>query len=122
MPTYSFKCKEHGSFEKSQKVRDLTGYYPCPKCQVEAKQVILFAPSLDIEGMADAGCPGAFETSGDRMTERHLEADRAGDWASRDSIEFTDSAGEDRQGDFMKAFEQKVKEADGKLDTIKNTG
>jgi len=63
---------------------------------------------LDTEGMADAGCPSAFFKSGDRMTERHLSADRAGDWASRDSIEFTDSAGEDRKGDFLKAFAAKV--------------
>jgi putative FmdB family regulatory protein len=120
MPTYDYRCDDCGDFEMLQKIAD-HGWATCPTCDTIAKQILTRPPSLDIEGMADAGCPGAFETSGDRMTKRHQDADRAGDWASRDSTEFTDSVGEDRKGDFMKAFEQKVKESDGKLDTIKNT-
>ena len=108
MPLYDFKCPEHGYFEEQQRLPDHTGFASCLICGQEVKQVQIKAPGLDIEAMADAGMPGAFETSGDRMTERHKSADRAGDWASRDSIEFTDSAGEDRQGDFMKAFADKV--------------
>ncbi len=108
MPLYDFRCKEHGPFEVQQRLPDHTGAHECPTCAALCKQVHFHAPSLDTEAMADAGMPGAFEKSGDRMTERHLSADRAGDWASRDSIEFQDSAGEDRQGDFLKAFAAKV--------------
>lgn len=111
MPTYSYTCPEHGHFEKVQKIADHKTCV-CLECHVECYQIITHAPMLDTEGMADAGCPSAFWKSGDRMTERHLSADRAGDWASRDSIEFTDSAGEDRKGDFMKAFAKKVAETE----------
>ena len=95
MPLYDYRCPDHGEFDVRQCVANRkTGH--CPVCGVESPQVMIHAPHLDIEGMADAGCPGAFETSGDRMTKRHIDADRAGDWASRDSIEFGDSAGESR--------------------------
>lgn len=43
----------------------------CPTCGYESKQVILRAPRPLIEQMANAGCPGAFHTSGDRMEKRH---------------------------------------------------
>jgi len=112
MPLYDFFCKDHGWFERQQRLPDHTGYYKCPQCEELAKQIHIKAPGLDIEAMADIGMPGAFETSGDRMTKRHKDADRAGDWASRDSIEFEDSAGEDRQGDFLKAFDRKVAETE----------
>ena len=111
MPLYDYKCVKHGYFEKRQKVK-YHAFGDCPVCGVEVGQVQLKPPSLDIEAMADIGMPGAFETSGDRMTKRHMDADRAGDWASRDSIEFNDSAGEDRKGDFMKAYAAKVEAAD----------
>ncbi len=107
MPTFSYRCENCGSFEKFQKIIDHK-FAMCDYCDVMCNQIITHAPMLDTEGMADAGCPSSFFKSGDRMTERHLSADRAGDWASRDSIEFTDSAGEDRKGDFLKAFAQKV--------------
>jgi hypothetical protein len=32
------------------------------------------APVVDVEGLADAGCPGALETSGNRMVKRHKAA------------------------------------------------
>ena len=111
MPLYDYKCKEHGYFEFRQPVK-FHAFGPCPTCKAEVAQVLVTPPSLDIEAMADVGMPGAFEVSGDRMTKRHQDADRAGDWGSRDSIEFTDSAGEDRKGDFMKAFAAKVAETD----------
>jgi putative FmdB family regulatory protein len=71
---YDFKCEEHGVFEAKQSVADHTGYFECPTCGQQSKQVILKAPGLDVEGMADAGCPGAFMSSGDRMTKRHNKA------------------------------------------------
>lgn len=36
--------------------------------------MILSAPRPLVEAMADAGCPGAMHTSGDRMTKRHYDA------------------------------------------------
>ena len=71
---YDFKCTEHGVFEIKQSLSDHTGQYKCPTCGDESKQVVLSAPKLDVEGMADAGCPGAFFTSGDRIEKRHTKA------------------------------------------------
>jgi putative FmdB family regulatory protein len=101
MPLYDYRCNHCGDFEERRRIADRK-WGVCPRCFEFAPQVITHAPNLDIEGMADAGCPGAFETSGDRMTKRHLDADRAGDWASRDSVEFGDSAGVDRKEEFLK--------------------
>ncbi len=95
MPLYDYRCSQHGEFEVRQKV-SWRKRAVCPRCRALCKQIMIHAPHLDIEGMADAGCPGAFETSGDRMTNRHRDADRAGDWASRDSTEFADSVGVER--------------------------
>lgn len=73
MPLYDYKCEEHGYFtQKNAMVDHAKGV--CPTCDNPSKQVILSAPGLDIEAMADIGMPGAFETSGDRMTKRHKEA------------------------------------------------
>jgi putative FmdB family regulatory protein len=105
MPTYNFKCATHGIFEEVMKISDLEwtkNKSPCPTCGDWCNQVIITPPMLDTEGMADAGCPGAFETSSDRMTKRHKDADKAGDWASRDSTEFGDSVGEDRLASIRK--------------------
>ncbi len=102
MPRYDYKCPEHGYFECRQRVED-HAWAMCVKCTKPAKQVVLQAPGLDIEAMADCGMPGAFERSGDRMTKRHRDADKAGDWASRDSTEFADTAGVDRKTEYLKS-------------------
>jgi putative FmdB family regulatory protein len=73
MPRYDYKCEEHGYFEQKNYMADHAKGV-CPTCGKASKQVLRGAPTLDIEGMADAGCPGAFETSGNRMTKRHREA------------------------------------------------
>jgi putative FmdB family regulatory protein len=73
MPIYDYKCEEHGYFEQKNSMADRAKGV-CPTCKSAAKQVILGAPKPLIEAMADAGCPGAFETSGNRMTKRHKEA------------------------------------------------
>jgi len=101
MPLYDYRCQAHGTFDCRQAISNRARAF-CPDCGKACKQVMIHAPHLDIEGMADAGCPGAFDTSGDRMTKRHQDADRAGDWASRDSTEFGDSAGVDRKAEFLK--------------------
>ena len=73
MPVYDYSCEKHGTFELTQKMKDhATGI--CPECGTTCKQVMLGAPLPLIEAMADAGCPGAFMTSGDRMTARHKAA------------------------------------------------
>lgn len=73
MPTYDYKCKEHGYFEKFQRVSD-HARAKCPTCGKSSKQVLVRAPVVDVESLADAGCPGALETSGNRMEKRHKEA------------------------------------------------
>ena len=74
---YDFSCKEHGVFEVKQSLADHTGGYSCPTCGLYSNQVILSAPRVDVEGLADAGCPGALETSGNRMEKRHTDAGQA---------------------------------------------
>jgi len=73
MPTYDYNCKEHGDFELRQSMKD-HAKGDCPTCGSECNQVIRSAPRPLIEAMADSGCPGAFMTSGDRMTKRHRMA------------------------------------------------
>lgn len=73
MPRYDYRCTEHGEFELKQSMKD-HAKGNCPTCGSECKQVLLKAPALDVEGMADAGCPGAFMSSGDRMAKRHKAA------------------------------------------------
>ena len=71
---YDFRCVKHGDFEIQQRLSEHTGFFECPTCAVNSKQVILNAPGIDLEGMADAGCPGAILSSGDRMERRHKKA------------------------------------------------
>jgi hypothetical protein len=76
---YDYKCERcsakglHPYFtQKNAMVDHAKGV--CPTCGSDAKQVILTAPAPLVEAMADAGCPGAFHTSGDRLTKRHRKA------------------------------------------------
>lgn len=73
MPLYDYKCSEHGYFEQKNSM-DERAEGTCPTCGSKSKLVILRAPAPMIEAMADAGCPGAFHTSGDRITKRHRKA------------------------------------------------
>lgn len=73
MPTYNYRCPTHEVFEIVQKIKD-HAEANCPHCGVVCKQVLTSAPTLDVEGMAKAGCPGAYEQVGDRITKRHIEA------------------------------------------------
>lgn len=73
MPNYDYKCEEHGYFEQTHSIAERdTG--TCPTCNASAKKVLLSAPRLLVEQMADAGFPGALHTSGDRMTKKHTQA------------------------------------------------
>jgi len=73
MPTYDYRCTEHGLFEMIQTVADREWAH-CPHCTLCCHSVITTAPTLDIEAMANIGMPSAFEVSGDRMTKRHVQA------------------------------------------------
>ena len=73
MPTYDYNCSKDGYFELKQRMAD-HAKGKCPTCGKVCKQVLLRPPVLDIEAMADIGMPGAFNTSGDRMTQRHKKA------------------------------------------------
>ena len=70
MPTYDYKCEEHGYFEQVKKMAE-SAEGECPTCAAASKKVIRSAPCLDIEAMAKAGMPGAYEVVGDRITKRH---------------------------------------------------
>lgn len=73
MPMYDYQCPTHGYFELKQSMKD-HAQGECPDCGTPSPQVILKAPSLDVEAMARVGMPGAWETVGDRITERHRRA------------------------------------------------
>jgi len=73
MPTYDYECAKHGYFEKAQSM-SLHASADCPECGDTSPQVMLSAPCLDVEAMADIGMPGAMETSGNRLTRRHVQA------------------------------------------------
>ena len=73
MPTYDYKCSEHGYFEQLNSMAN-HAEGECPTCGKASKQVLLTAPPPMIEAMADAGFPGAFHTSGDRLEKRHRSA------------------------------------------------
>ena len=76
MPTYDFRCKEHGVEEivcgMSQRKEQV-----CSTCAKPVTQVLLKAPSLDETSMAWAGMPGAIEKQGDRMDKQHRSVDQA---------------------------------------------
>lgn len=73
MPTYSYRCAEHGTFEHLQRMKDRSEA-SCPSCDNTCHQIITHAPGLDIEAMANVGMPGAWEKQGDRITKRHKDA------------------------------------------------
>ncbi len=73
MPTYSYRCTEHGDFQRVQRMKDHASA-ECPDCGTPCKQVILTAPSLDETAMANIGMPGAWEKQGDRIEKRHRAA------------------------------------------------
>ena len=79
MPTYDYRCPEDGDFTLIQSMKDHAKGV-CPTCGSECKQILLGAPRPLIEAMADAGCPGAFHTSGDRMEKRHKAAGQDHDY------------------------------------------
>lgn len=79
MPTYDYRCTEDGDFELIQSMsKHAKG--ECPTCGKECPQVLKGAPRPLIEAMADAGCPGAFMTSGDRIEKRHKAAGQDHDY------------------------------------------
>ena len=77
MPTYEYRCPEHGVFELNQPIQSHK-WGVCPKRHCDSikmcKQVLTAPPGLDIESMADVGMPGAMEISGDRLERRHIQA------------------------------------------------
>ena len=68
MPIYAFHCPAHGRFEDVLSVKQLTGTWPCPKCNKQAK----WAPSVPAPHRVDftAGWNGGagkhFDTKKDR--------------------------------------------------------
>lgn len=76
MPTYNYRCTEHGVSEQTHSCA-ARHEATCPECDKPAKLIHLSAPSLDIEAMARAGMPGAWETVGSRITKRHTSVDQS---------------------------------------------
>lgn len=76
MPTYDFKCEEHG-YQEIHCGMDHRKEQKCSTCGEPVVQVLLKAPALDQTSMALAGMPGAIEVQGDRMEKAHKQVDQA---------------------------------------------
>lgn len=73
MPTYEYRCTEHGYFTKHQPMKAHASG-ECPECGTDVKQILTSPPRLDQESMADMGMPGAMEICGDRLEKRHIQS------------------------------------------------
>ena len=76
MPTYDYKCKEHGYFEKFQKIAD-GARADCPTCNDSCPKVIIKAPALGETAMAFNDMPGSIAKQQDRMEKQHRSVDQA---------------------------------------------
>lgn len=76
MPTYDFKCEEHGYEERFCKMAE-SKEQKCSTCGKPVKQVLLKPPMLDTTAMANVGMPGAIEKQGNQMEKRHTSVDQA---------------------------------------------
>lgn len=74
MPFYDYACDECEKYFEQMNSMANHAEGKCPTCGSKSRQVMLQAPPLMVEAMADAGFPGAFHTSGDRMTKRNRAA------------------------------------------------
>lgn len=74
MPLYDYKCLECDEYFEQMNSIANRAEGTCPHCEGSGKQVLRSAPPLMIEAMADAGFPGAFHTSGDRLEKKHRSA------------------------------------------------
>lgn len=83
MPTYDFRCDEHGYEERvcgmSQRKEQ-----KCSTCQEIMTQVLLRPPSLDNTAMANCGMPGAIEKQGNEYVKRHQSVSQAHRPVARD--------------------------------------
>ena len=75
MPKYDYRCKEHGEFEKIQKVKE-HARAECPTCDTPCSQILTSPPVLDVQSMARAGFTHAYTKEGDRITARHRSEDQ----------------------------------------------
>jgi len=78
MPTYDYRCDQHGDFEQTNRMVD-HAKGTCPTCGETCRQVVkaVAKHGLDLEAMSRCGMPGAFETVGDRITKRHRSVPQA---------------------------------------------
>lgn len=76
MPTYDYKCEDHGYFQAVNRMAD-HARAECPTCGETVRQVLRTPPALDNTAMANAGMPGAIEKQGNQMTKRHRSVSQA---------------------------------------------
>ena len=73
---YDYQCTVCDAVDEDRWVRGADAdEQTCELCGEGAKR-LLCAPRLDLEGMARAGCPGALETTGDRIEKKHRSVDQ----------------------------------------------
>ena len=76
MPTYDFRCKDHGDEERRCLIAERKEQR-CSTCGGKMQQILTSAPKLAEEAMAWAGMPGAIMKQGDRMEKQHRSVDQS---------------------------------------------
>jgi putative FmdB family regulatory protein len=73
---YDYRCLACGNIVEDKFVHsDVADDQYCDECEGKMKR-LLCAPSLDITGMAAAGCPGAHEKVGNDLEKKHRAVDQ----------------------------------------------
>jgi putative FmdB family regulatory protein len=98
MPFYDYACDECEKYFEQMNSMANHAEGTCPTCGAKSRQVLLQAPPLMVEAMADAGFPGAFHTSGDRIEKQHR---KAGQYHSQTAGQAADADAQHR--DFVKS-------------------
>jgi len=50
MPTYTYRCTEHGEFTRLTSMKDHQRLQPCPTCEVASEQVLNTVPTFIRKG------------------------------------------------------------------------
>lgn len=72
---FDYRCTWCGEYDTNRFVRSSESDDQMCECGGKLKK-LLSAPRLDIAGMAKAGCPGAYETIGNKIEKQHTAVDQ----------------------------------------------
>jgi putative FmdB family regulatory protein len=73
---YDYRCLACGNVQERRVRASEADAQECDECTGKMKR-LMSAPPLGIHSMANAGCPGAYETVGNQYEKRHRREDQA---------------------------------------------